>query len=528
MSLTWVGGGRRCVETWLVRGGRGAGGLAAGLLGLAGLLRAEAPALPAGLTTTPSGLSYVVTHHGYGPRPQPGQVVIALYEGLTPDGTVFDSSRDPNAPFAFTLGRGQVIKGWDEGFALLQVGDQATLVIPPGLAYGNKAVGRISPNSTLRFDVELVALKDHALSDLLQDMIDTTGVAAAQQKFDELKATNFGGIYVSEAQLNALGYRYLGKDKLREGWMVLHWNTVLFPDSGNAFDSLGEADVKAGQREAALRDYAKSLALDPKNKNAEKVLAEIKATPDTPAALAEMQARLQLDDAMNAAFDASEQGAFNVPALKAKLVAFLDKYPEDPDAAGLVGNFFYYAESADLKLADAEWHAFAAHPNAKVRELAAQKLQLAELIKSPLELKFTAADGRAVDVAALRGQVVLVDFWATWCGPCVQEIPNVVATYRQYHAQGFEIVGISFDQAPDPAKPAKRQKTAEQVLAFTREKGMPWPQYYDGTYWQNPYGKKYGIRGIPAMFLLNKQGLVVSTNARGLKLGAEVKRLLAE
>jgi thiol-disulfide isomerase/thioredoxin len=242
----------------------------------------------------------------------------------------------------------------------------------------------------------------------------------------------------------------------------------------------------------------------------------------------QMQARMQLDDQIEAAFEAAEKRGYDVPALKVKLTAFLDKYPNDAGAAGLVGNFFYYAESADLKLAMAEWAAFANHPNEKVREMAAQKMALAELIKAPLELKFTAADGRAVDVAALRGKVVLSDFWATWCGPCIEEIPNVVAVYEQYHAQGFEIVGISFDQAPDAAKPAKRQKTAEQVLAFTREHKMPWPQFYDGSYWQNPYGKQYGVRGIPAMFLLDKNGMVVSTNARGAKLAAEVKRLLGQ
>jgi FKBP-type peptidyl-prolyl cis-trans isomerase 2 len=498
--------------------------VALGVAGLIGLLRAETATE---FTTTASGLQYVVTVHGAGPSPQPGQVIVAQYTGLLPDGTVFDSTRETNTPFAFTLGRKQVIKGWDEAFALLHVGDQATLIVPPGLAYGEKQVGKIPANSTLRFDVELVALKDRALADLLQDTIDGAGLAAAQAKFAEARAAKFDGLYVDQAQLNGLGYHYLGKaGQLPVALAVLQWNVELFPASGNTYDSLGEACVKNGDRAAAIRNYAKALELDSKNKNAERMLDEIKATPDAPGALTEMQARMQVDDALEAAFDAAEAHGYDVPALKAKVTAFLDKYPADPGAGGLMGNYFYYVESADLQLAKAEWAAFANHPNEKVRELAAQKMQLAELIKAPLELKFTAADGRAVDVAALRGKVVLVDFWATWCGPCVQEIPNVVAVYGQYHPQGFEVVGISFDQAPDAAKPAKRQKTAEQVLAFTREKGMPWPQYYDGTYWQNPYGKKYGIRGIPAMFLLDKNGMVVSTNARGPKLEAEVKRLL--
>ncbi|HET7535549.1 MAG TPA: TlpA disulfide reductase family protein, partial [Candidatus Didemnitutus sp.] len=154
------------------------------------------------------------------------------------------------------------------------------------------------------------------------------------------------------------------------------------------------------------------------------------------------------------------------------------------------------------------------------------KKGLIEALRAPLELKFKAIDGRDVDLAQLRGKVVLVDFWATWCGPCVREIPNVVATYGKYHDKGFEIVGISFDQAPDAAKPAKRQKTAEQVAAFTQAKNMPWPQYYDGLYWNNAFGKQYGIRAIPAMFLVDQKGMIISTNARGKKLESEVKRLL--
>jgi len=480
-----------------------------------------------GFTTTASGLKYSVTRHGSGSQPAAGQVVVAHYTGMLPDGTVFDTTRERNEPFAFTLGRKQVIKGWDEGFALLHVGDTATFIIPPGLAYGDKVKEKIPANSTLRFDVEFLELKDHALSDLLQESIDAAGLDVAQKRFAELREKKFADAYVSETQMNGLGYRYLSKDKLPEALAVLQWNVDLFPASANTYDSLGEACVKSGQREAALRNYARSLELEPKNKNAEKMLAEIKGTPDAPGALVQMQARMQLDDAFTAAFDLADSDVYEVPALRAKLVAFLNQYPEDRDAAGFVGNFFYYAESVELKVAATEWQSFASHSNPKVRELAEQKLRLAELIKLPIEMKFTAADGRVVDVAALRGKVVLIDFWATWCGPCVQEIPNVVAAYNKYHNQGFEIVGISFDQAPDAAKPAKRQKSAEQVLAFTREKGMPWPQFYDGSYWANPFGKQYGIRGIPAMFLLDKNGMVISTNARGPKLANEVQRLLS-
>jgi FKBP-type peptidyl-prolyl cis-trans isomerase 2 len=496
---------------------------------LPGLLRAEPLPTPPGLVTTASGFKYAITRHGTGAQPAAGQVVLAHYTGYLPDGTAFDSSRDAAEPFAFTLDRKQVIKGWDEGFALLHVGDQATFIIPPDLAYGAKAVGSIPPNSTLRFDVEFVALKNGALADRLQETIDSKGLAAAQECFAEFRAGKLGELFVSESQMNALGYRYLGKEgKLPVALAVLQWNVELFPASGNVYDSYGEALLKDGQTEAARQNYAKSLELDPKNKNAVKVLAELKAAAESPAGQAQMQARTQLEAAMDAAFEAADKQVYDLPALHAKLAGFLEKYPQDPDAASLVGNFFYYAEMVDLKAAQAEWAAFAASPNAKVREITAQKLQLAELIKSPLDLKFTAADGREVDVATLRGKVVLVDFWATWCGPCVAEIPNVVAVYGQYHPQGFEIVGISFDQAPDAAKPAKRQKTADQVLAFTAAHHMPWPQYYDGTYWANPYGRKYGIRGIPAMFLLDKHGMVVSTNARGPKLEKEVKRLLAE
>src|SRR5262249_40264339 len=157
-----------------------------------------------------------------------------------------------------------------EGFALLHVGDKATLIIPPALAYGDRQRGRIPANSTLRFDVELLDIKPSSLADVLGDVLEAQGLDAARQRFEALRAAGFGDAYVSESQLNGLGYRYLAKDKLPEALAVLQWAVALFPNSGNVYDSLGEAQRKAGQREAAIQSYEKSLALDPGNDNAKK------------------------------------------------------------------------------------------------------------------------------------------------------------------------------------------------------------------------------------------------------------------
>ena len=109
---------------------------------------------------TSSGLYYIKTQEGTGQQAQNGDVVNVHYTGTLLDGTKFDSSYDRNAPFSFTLGAGRVIKGWDEGIALMKVGEKATLIIPSDLAYGNRAVGGvIKANSTLVFEVELVEIK---------------------------------------------------------------------------------------------------------------------------------------------------------------------------------------------------------------------------------------------------------------------------------------------------------------------------------------------------------------------------------
>ena len=124
--------------------------------------------------------------------------------------------------------------------------------------------------------------------------------------------------------------------------------------------------------------------------------------------------------------------------------------------------------------------------------------------------------GKPISVANYKGKVVLIDFWATWCGPCVAELPNVLKAYEKHHSKGFEIIGISLDQ------------DQTRLTTFTMQKNMTWQQFFDGKGWGNKLAAKYGVNSIPATYLLDGEGKIIAKNLRGEDLEQAVAKALTK
>jgi thiol-disulfide isomerase/thioredoxin len=142
-----------------------------------------------------------------------------------------------------------------------------------------------------------------------------------------------------------------------------------------------------------------------------------------------------------------------------------------------------------------------------------------ESLGKPFHLEFTnAIDGSTVSLKKLKGKVVVIDFWATWCGPCVAEMPKMKQLYAKYRDQGVEFIGVSLDQP-------KEEGGLDSLKKFVKEKGIEWPQYYQGNYWDSQFSKSWGINSIPCVFVVDTEGKLYSVEARG-KLEKMIPELL--
>ena len=142
-----------------------------------------------------------------------------------------------------------------------------------------------------------------------------------------------------------------------------------------------------------------------------------------------------------------------------------------------------------------------------------------ESIGKPFHLAFTnAIDGTAISMKTLKGKVVVIDFWATWCGPCVAEMPHMKELYAKYRNQGVEFIGVSLDRSQE-------EGGLDSLKKFVQENEIAWPQYYQGNFWSSEFSKSWGINSIPCVFVVDAEGKLHSTQARG-KLDEMIPLLL--
>lgn len=125
-------------------------------------------------------------------------------------------------------------------------------------------------------------------------------------------------------------------------------------------------------------------------------------------------------------------------------------------------------------------------------------------------------DGKKWSPKSFEGKVLLIDFWATWCGPCRKEMPHVKKTYEEFHSKGFEILAVSLDESE------------EKLRNYVKDEKLPWAQCFDGKGWENEVAGIYGIKSIPATFLVDRMGKIRYKNLRGDELKKRVAELIAE
>jgi thiol-disulfide isomerase/thioredoxin len=145
----------------------------------------------------------------------------------------------------------------------------------------------------------------------------------------------------------------------------------------------------------------------------------------------------------------------------------------------------------------------------QMRKMAeAEKMKL-EKIGKPFELSFKdAINGSQVSIEKLKGKVVVIDFWATWCGPCVAEMPTMKKLYAEYKDKGVEFIGVSLDQP-------KEKGGYDALKKYVETNKITWPQYYQGDYWQSEFSSSWGVNSIPCVFLVDADGNLADIKARG-------------
>lgn len=207
------------------------------------------------------------------------------------------------------------------------------------------------------------------------------------------------------------------------------------------------------------------------------------------------------------------------PDALSKTQAYVERFPKHEElTTRLLYELASSADSAaDAKTALAALDLLAkSYPDHPVTTSSSGLRHRIEAVGKAFPLEATLLDGKPLDPATLKEKVVIVDFWATWCGPCIAEIPNLKKLYEDFHDKGLEIVGVSLDRSP------------EDVTAFLEENAVPWIQTHEKAEDGHPIADKYGIEEIPRMFLVARDGKLISTSLRGESLEAKVREIFRD
>jgi len=179
------------------------------------------------------------------------------------------------------------------------------------------------------------------------------------------------------------------------------------------------------------------------------------------------------------------------------------------------------AEDGDPELARSTYNdfikIFAQAENKQVASVANNfrgSLKKLDMLGKEIEVTGKTVDGKEFDLKKMKGKVVLVDFWATWCGPCIAEIPNMESAYKKYHGKGFDIIGVSLD------------RTDDAIVKFNENRKIPWPSINIED--SRVLADRFGVNAIPFPVLVDANGRVVSLRARGPQLERLLERLLGE
>jgi len=148
----------------------------------------------------------------------------------------------------------------------------------------------------------------------------------------------------------------------------------------------------------------------------------------------------------------------------------------------------------------------------KLKEMVQEQKKTSVGVEAP-DFTMNDPEDKPVKLSSLRGKVVMIDFWASWCAPCRQENPNVVKLYNQYHAKGFEIIGVSLD------------KDKTNWIQAIKDDQLSWIHVSDLQYWQNAVARLYGVNAIPQTYLLDKDGKIIAKGLRSEQLAAKLNEL---